>query len=170
MLLRFTGLYAKEMEIETINFGCNNTEAASKLNTVLNTIEPNFDLFLPHEENKMLSTLQKYEFWQFIFPILCHIKASWTFGYTVWKWGNFGVVTATLQNIKEVGGIKMSELKSYQQRCLKHNVKLALFRLCAAAGSPKETEIIHRLLFNNSLVQLYSTNPIYILISKTLLT
>ena len=63
----------------------------------------------------------------------------------------------------------MSELKSYQQRCLKHNVKLALFRLRAAAGSPKETEIIHRLLFNNSLVQLYSTNPIYILISKTLL-
>ena len=44
MLLRFTGLYAKEMEIETINFGCNNTEAASKLNTVLNTIGPNFDL------------------------------------------------------------------------------------------------------------------------------
>ena len=78
-------------------------------------------------------------------------------------------MTATLQNIKEVGGIKMSELKSYQQRCLKHNVKLALFRLRAAAGSPKETEIIHRLLFNNSLVQLYSTNPIYILISKTLL-
>ena len=44
-------------------------------------------------------------------------------------------MTATLQNIKEVGGISMSELKSYQQRCLKHNVKLALFRLCAAAGS-----------------------------------
>ena len=47
MLLRFTDLYAKEMEMETINFGCNNTEAASKLNTVLNTIEPNFDLFTP---------------------------------------------------------------------------------------------------------------------------
>ena len=62
MLLIFTDLYAKEMEMETINFGCNNTEAASKLNTVLNTIEPNFDLFLPHEENRMLSTLQKYEF------------------------------------------------------------------------------------------------------------
>ena len=44
MLLRFDDLYAKEMEIETINFGCNNTEAASKLNTVLNTIGLNFDL------------------------------------------------------------------------------------------------------------------------------
>ena len=47
MLLRFTDLYAKEIEMETINFGCNNTEAASKLNTVLNTIGPNFDLFTP---------------------------------------------------------------------------------------------------------------------------
>ena len=44
MLSRFTDLYAKEMEIETINFGCNNSEAASKLNTVLNTIGLNFDL------------------------------------------------------------------------------------------------------------------------------
>ena len=43
MLLRFTDLYAKEMEMETINFGCNNSEAASKLNTVLNTIEPSLE-------------------------------------------------------------------------------------------------------------------------------
>ena len=69
------------------------------------------------------------------FPFYAILKRL-EFGCTVWKWGNFGVVTATLQNIKEVGGITMSELKSYQQRCLKHNVKLALFRLCEAAGSP----------------------------------
>jgi hypothetical protein len=74
------------------------------------------------------------------FPFYAILKRL-EFGYTVWKWGNFGVVTATLQNIKEVGGITMSEVKSYQQRCLKHNFKLALFRLRVAAGSPKEIKM-----------------------------
>ena len=139
MLLRFNDLYAKEMEIETINFRCNNTEAASKLNTVLNTIEPNFDLFYPMKKMRCFPHFKSTNFDNSFFPFYAILKRL-EFGYTVWKWGNFGVVTATLQNIKEVGGIKMSELKSYQQRCLKQNVKLAIFRLRAAAGSLKSLQ------------------------------
>ena len=53
-------------------------------------------------------------------------------------------MTATLQNIKEVGGITMSELKSYQQRCVKHIMlsKLTLFRLRENASSSKKIRIV----------------------------
>jgi hypothetical protein len=66
MFLRFTDLYAKEIEMETINFGCNNTEAASKLNTVLNTIGPNFDLFTPLRKWDAFHT-SKVRIWTFHF-------------------------------------------------------------------------------------------------------
>ena len=80
--LHYVFCYAKEMELETINFGCNNTEAASKLNTVLNTIGPNFDLFKTMKKMGCFPHFKSTNFDNSFFPFYAILKRL-EFGYTV---------------------------------------------------------------------------------------